>query len=228
MTLEEDEMANSQGFFAFNFGAIVRDFYGAIGIIVFLLIALLADSTIPEISGRDRYVAQIESELKKIEENPSSAEADLTQTDAKDLRYRMAILERLIQIGVDNGEETLSAMRLRADSPNGRRESNVLSPIIDPRIYLARFGSDFLPALAIVACAALGAGVASVREGGGLSMRSLLLGISSGFLVFLIVRGGAHVFLLGECSAFPQFNPFTYGLLGFVAGSFTARMYELL
>ena len=55
-----------------------------------------------------------------------------------------------------------------------------------------------------------------------------MLGLSTGFLAFFIVRGGKAVFLLqGDAVSFPT-NPYTTSFAGLIAGIFTERAYGLL
>ena len=80
-----------------------------------------------------------------------------------------------------------------------------------------------LLAIAIMTCGAIGATIGSIRHTGRLTWRSVLFGLSSGFIVFLAIKGGKHIFLLQVQGQMPQFNPYSSGFFGLIAGMFTER-----
>lgn len=88
--------------------------------------------------------------------------------------------------------------------------------------------SDKLLAIAVITCGAIGALIAMFRAEGGLSMKILLLGLSAGFITYLAIKGGRHIFLIHGSGEFPVFNPYGSAFAGLVAGLFTEKGYLVL
>ena len=97
--------------------------------------------------------------------------------------------------------------------------------------------SEFLLALMVSACGGIGTLISMLRDESKQSSQQrqamdyaklFILGLSTGFLVFFVVRGGKAVFLLqSDTVSFPT-NPYTASLAGLIAGIFTDRAYKLL
>ncbi|TXI37105.1 MAG: hypothetical protein E6Q59_08350 [Nitrosomonas sp.] len=88
--------------------------------------------------------------------------------------------------------------------------------------------SDQLLALAIMACAAIGAVIAALRGDGLMTLRALALGVATGFVVYLAIKGGKHVFLLQMQTEIVAFNPYGSAFAGLLAGMFTEKAYQLI
>lgn len=94
-------------------------------------------------------------------------------------------------------------------------------------IGLAR--SDFLLALTVACCALVGAIVAGLRKGDArFNAVEFVLGLSSGFIAFIALRGGRSVFMLELHGDAPLFNPYSMAFAGLLVGLFTSKAYELL
>ena len=70
--------------------------------------------------------------------------------------------------------------------------------------------------------------IASFRKTGRLIWNGVIFGLASGFIVFLSIKGGRHIFLLQTQGLMPQFNPYTSSFLGLIAGMFTERTFRFL
>lgn len=88
--------------------------------------------------------------------------------------------------------------------------------------------SDQLLAFAVMACAAIGAMIAALRGNGLMTLRALALGIATGFVVYLAIKGGKHVFLLQMQTEIVAFNPYGSAFAGLLAGMFTEKAYQII
>jgi hypothetical protein len=88
---------------------------------------------------------------------------------------------------------------------------------------------DQLLAIAIMACGAIGSMITALRSDRDMTLRALSLGIASGFVVYLAIKGGKQVFLLQTQGEIAAFNP-SYGsaFAGLLAGLFTERAHQIL
>lgn len=86
--------------------------------------------------------------------------------------------------------------------------------------------------LALAICSgAIGALVAGLRTKQFMLFalfRDLALGFASGFIVYLGMKGGKHVFLMSTTDAPVLLNPYAYAFAGILVGLFTERAYNLL
>lgn len=61
-----------------------------------------------------------------------------------------------------------------------------------------------------------------------MTLRALALGIATGFVVYLAIKGGKHVFLLQMQTEVVAFNPYGSAFAGLLAGMFTEKAYQLI
>ena len=61
-----------------------------------------------------------------------------------------------------------------------------------------------------------------------MTLRALSLGLASGFVVYLAIKGGKHVFLLQTQGELVAFNPYGSAFAGLLAGLFTERAHQVL
>ena len=61
-----------------------------------------------------------------------------------------------------------------------------------------------------------------------MGFRSLSLGLASGFVVYLAIKGGKHLFLLQTSGEIVAFNPYGSAFAGLLSGLFTERAHEFL
>ena len=206
--------------------------------IMFLVLASYAVVSITEISARSTFLGHLQGLINSINqelaqnESPAEGEGSNSRGLASErlLRYESshARLVALISTGADDPKQTLAAIRRRSE---GRGEGEgagrgllmyfVLS-------YIFTLNSDHLLAIAIMTCGAIGATIASIRKTRHLTWRSVFLGLAAGFIVFLSIKGGRHIFLIQTQGQMAQFNPYSSAFLGLIAGMFTERTFELL
>lgn len=222
-------------------------FFGSVNhafeVFVFLLVAIVAVAGIIEISARETALVGINKELESLKttavpssgksasEGESASQPAGVDSRFSELTYRRLTLERLIMVGARSDNGTLAGITglLDEDQLMDVGAINIAVGAIQVAFgFLHKSSTDFILALAMLACGAMGAGVASIREGEQLNWRSLLFGISAGFVVFLGVRGGAHVFLIGSQGEAPRFNPFSCALVAILVGMFYGRFHLFL
>jgi len=93
---------------------------------------------------------------------------------------------------------------------------------------LLLLSSDQLLAIIVLGCGAIGAMISSLRAGHSLSLRAFILGLASGFVAYLVIKGGKHVFLLQAPGDVIAFNPYGSAFAGLIAGLFTEKAHQLL
>ncbi|WP_147446444.1 hypothetical protein [Corallococcus sp. CA047B] len=97
------------------------------------------------------------------------------------------------------------------------------------QIPLEHARTDYLLALVVACCALVGAIIAMLREGGArFATKQVVLGLASGFVAFLSLRGGRSVFMMELSGDVPHFNPYSMAFAGLLVGLFTRKAYELL
>lgn len=94
--------------------------------------------------------------------------------------------------------------------------------------WVTLWSSDQLLAISVMACGAIGAMIAMLRTEGGLSLRIFILGLAAGFITFLAIKGGKHVFILQSIGDQSAFNPYGTAFAGLIAGLFTEKAYIVL
>jgi hypothetical protein len=144
-------------------------------------------------------------------------------------------LQTLVALGADNSNSSLRGIQgLFSLSPTGpgalsRGSTNYMSSFIvasaEPLLLLS---SDQLLALAVMACGAIGSMTSSLRSGQSLSLRAFVLGVASGFVAYLAIKGGKHLFLLQTQGEVVAFNPYGSAFAGLLAGLFTERAHQVL
>lgn len=115
-----------------------------------------------------------------------------------------------------------SAVKL---SSGGGGFSSALGSTMEPLLLLS---SDQLLAIAVLACGAIGSMISSLRANNALSLRALVLGVASGFVAYLAIKGGKHLFLLQSQAELVAFNPYGSAFAGLLAGLFTERAHQVL
>jgi hypothetical protein len=61
-----------------------------------------------------------------------------------------------------------------------------------------------------------------------MTLRALSLGLASGFVVYLAIKGGKHVFLMQTQGEPATFNPYGSAFAGLLSGLFTEKAHQLL
>lgn len=93
---------------------------------------------------------------------------------------------------------------------------------------LIESSSEALLAIVVVFAGAVGAMISSLKQGAFLTLRSFVLGLASGFIVLLLLKGGKNVFLFQIPGHVVPFNPYGVAFAGLLAGLFTERAHQLL
>lgn len=210
---------------------------------MFLVVAIFAVASITEISARDNYLGYLQGEINSINQelaqNSGSISDKLTEDAAFSLKKQNRFydqlhgkVEALISVGADRQNQTLVEIRREFDDANsfGPPDESVkyTSILYVFQRYITQLSSDYLLAITIMTCGAIGAGIGTIRNTSRFTWRSILFGLSSGFIVFLAIKGGKHIFLLQAQGQLIQFNPYSSGFFGLLAGMFTEKTFELL
>lgn len=174
---------------------------------------------------------------------PTLSEENLnSRTEAiESKRYFEKIKDRastLINTGVDAQEDSLKAITreyqgalndIFAQEISGSNipasEQGFFSAAL-AAIYTMR--SDHLLALAIVTSSALGAMIFGLRNGLNMSIRTITSGLATGFVVYLALKGGQHLFLITSPEVRIPANPFSSAFAGLLAGLFSDKAYRML
>lgn len=90
------------------------------------------------------------------------------------------------------------------------------------------YSSDQLLAIVVLGCGAVGAMISSLRSHNSLSLSAFILGLASGFVTYLIIKGGRHFFLMQTQGELVVFNPYGSAFAGLLAGLFTEKAHQLL
>ena len=143
-------------------------------------------------------------------------------------------LQTLIVLGSDTPTFSLRSIQKNfnqffAESKSATAQANTLSTfMLESSAALLLLSSDQLLAIAIMACGAIGAMITTLRGDGGMTLRALSLGVASGFVVYLAIKGGKHVFLLQAQGEIVAFNPYGGAFAGLLGGLFTERAHQVL
>jgi hypothetical protein len=202
-------------------------------------------------------IEAIKAEIVDLTRDNVSGPAPAASSKAVDyvhnLREQLRFLQRvkadtdsLIAIGASSDEETLTGLRRReaetspffkraASEEKGPMSESLRKVRSIPGHVLSvmglevdRLSADHLLALAVITCGAIGALIAGIRGEKRLTLRYLSLGFAAGFVTFLAIKGGKHVFLVTSGSDPAFFNPYSSAFAGLLAGLFTERAYQLL
>jgi hypothetical protein len=172
-----------------------------------------------------------------------SKQRELLLEEIKLLETLKRSLQTLTALGSDNMDFTLREIEkqfrlfnLHIDNPQNvadRKITSVLANTI-PTFFLESaaiflvLSSDQLLAIAIMACGAIGSMITALRSDRDMTLRALSLGIASGFVVYLAIKGGKQVFLLQTQGEIVAFNPYGSAFAGLLAGLFTERAHQIL
>lgn len=154
--------------------------------------------------------------------------------EIKSLERLKRSLQTLIALGSDSPIFSLRAiqrafnMQVSASRSGTAQDTPDASFALESFMTLHLLSSDQLIAIAIMACGAIGAMIAALRGGEPMTLRALSLGLASGFVVYLAIKGGKHVFLLQSQGELVAFNPYGSAFAGLLAGLFTERAHQVL
>lgn len=143
-------------------------------------------------------------------------------------------LQTLIALGSDSPDFSLRSVQKEfnqyfASTRSASAQANAFSTfVLQSSASLLLLSTDLLLAIAIMACGAMGSMIAALRGDGAMTLKSLSLGLASGFVVYLAIKGGKHVFLLQSQGDIVAFNPYGSAFAGLLAGLFTERAHQVL
>ena len=165
---------------------------------------------------------------------PLSAGQILTRIEATEDLRRLS--QKISLLGASNGDPPLSQILSELNSFNPDLGTVTGANEVPPWIrtvgrlqYEFRaFSSDQLLAIAMVTCGALGALTLSIRQKERFRLHSLLVGLSTGFVAYLAIKGGKHLFLLQTSGELVAFNPYGSALAALLAGLFSEKANQLL
>ncbi|WP_432695858.1 hypothetical protein ACQUQP_15125 [Marinobacterium sp. YM272] len=210
---------------------------------MFLVVAIFAVASITEISARDSYLGYLQNEINSINQelaqNSGGVSDKFTDEAISSLKKQAQFygqlrgkVEALISVGADRQSQTLVEIRREFDDANsfGQSDESIgyTSILYMLQRYITQLSSDYLLAITIMTRGAIGAGIGTIRTTSRFTWRSILFGLSSGFIVFLTIKGGKHIFLLHAQGQLIQFNPYSSGFFGLLAGMFTEKTFEFL
>lgn len=150
--------------------------------------------------------------------------------------------EQIDKIRLKLDDEKLSLQNAKDDLINGnRRYLNPIdygrvsgSELISVYLYslLFDFGSFFAHdtalALSMVLAGYVGCAVGMFRQNKRASVAETTIGMASGFVVFLSIKGGHGLIVTGLSHEMPRLNPYGCTLIALVVGLFTDKAYQLL
>lgn len=137
--------------------------------------------------------------------------------------------------GLLNQVSLLSSIGTRVDcfTLAGMMQAEIVScnkevVIKDPAFRLDAWSDESLFLALAICSGAIGALIAGLRTIQFTLFRDLALGFASGFIVYLGMKGGKHIFLISTADTPVMLNPYSYAFAGILVGLFTERAYNLL
>jgi len=226
------------------------ELFELIGVVALVILAVISVS---EMASRESFANSVQAKIVSINEELASVSLSIPQTDAKIpesvYKKRSIALEdmdvftslndkitTLINTGVEGNRNTLKELtreyqRAISNTLKEKTETGSLLESITSSEYTAfiyEMRSDHLLALAIICCSALGAMIYGLRSGRRMSVRSMTSGLATGFVVYLALKGGQHLFLLNPTESRIPANPYSSAFAGLLAGLFSDKAYKVL
>ncbi|TGM85075.1 hypothetical protein [Leptospira bouyouniensis] len=157
-------------------------------------------------------------------------------TRIRDIRKLSARMKTLILGGSIKKSETLERIALeyqvliKANLDDENNEGEILFYITSNINLVKKFSSTFLIAMLAVMSGVVGSLVTVFRlETYSIDfLKRLVLGITTGFISFLIIKGGRSLFLLEGNDTLPIMNPYSAALFSLIGGMFTEKFFKLL
>lgn len=190
-------------------------------------------------------ISSLNVDLANIAINPDATMGKLVYEQRQEVTIKISAFEELndgvstlINVGVSDKSGTLKALiesyhkataRFNEPEPESEKliESYPKATARWPSLILKELSnyinlgfvyekrSDHLLALSIICCSALGAMIFGLRSGSRMSVRTLTSGLATGFVVYLALKGGQHLFLLTSPDVRIPSNPYSMHLLGY-------------
>lgn len=222
-----------------------------------LIFTFLAVISVSEISSRESFISAVSSTLDSNNSDlagiinttfntredslPTSAYRhgfDLLES-SRELNILQNETNNLINVGADSQSDTLRELVRKYRGSIGINykivEQEETKPDIleylsqsSPITLIYQLRSDHLLAISIICSSALGAIIFGLRHGYDIGLRAITSGISTGFVVYLALKGGQHLFLITSPDARIAANPFSGAFAGLLAGLFSNKAYKVL
>jgi hypothetical protein len=233
---------------------LIRAYYEIFEMAAVIILAILAVITVSEMASRESFnnsvaskISSLNGDLANISINLSSNEDAKIPTSVfeqrKEASSKIEIFEELkdrvtvlINIGVDSQPGTLKELTniyqkaTTRFADNKSSEGGILKTISNSYYigFIYEMRSDHLLALAIICCSALGAMIFGLRSGTKMNVRTLTSGLATGFVVYLALKGGQHLFLVTSPDVRIPSNPYSSAFAGLLAGLFSDKAYKML
>jgi len=124
-----------------------------------------------------------------------------------------------------HGTDTLKFSKLEHKFLNNLFEKKISSYFFNIKYV----NSDFLIALIIISCTILGSLIGSFRSYETISIKNIALGIGTGFITFIAIKGGKSVFLLEFYQTDPvPLNPYSTAFAAIITGLFSDKFFGIL
>ena len=215
---------------------------------IFVTVTYFAIFAICEVAARDLAIAHIDTlvdgrraiYMEKAGRADPDASATKLLAEITWLQDKKVALQSLVMVGTTHSDTLLTAIQRglvvdprRADQlPEMGFVKNIVGDVLrvgsQVGLGLATLSSDMLLAIAVMACGAIGAMITTLRGGAKMTVQSFCLGLAAGFIVFLAIKGGKHLFLLQSRGDIAAFNPYGSAFAGLLAGLFTEKAYAAL
>lgn len=142
-------------------------------------------------------------------------------------------IEEQVKILTSDSFHLSSEVTRVEDSSTSQNISNIFSNYIDKmykqiEAFPYRYPSDMLIAISVILSGAIGSALSTMRSGRHDSYYTILTGVFSGYITFLIVKGGRFFFLVSSPDDPIYLNPYALAFSGLIAGMFSDRAYTLL
>ena len=232
-------------------------YYELFELVAVIVLATLSVITVSEMASRESFSNNVSNKIASLNVDLANIAVNLTSNlevkidevtygERKDATIKIEQFEELndkvltlITVGVDDQfgvlKELIKSYQVvtaRFDEMTSELVSvsnmpeNQSSPYYIGFIYEMR--SDHLLALSITSCSALGAMIFGLRSGTRMNVRTLTSGLATGFIVYLALKGGQHLFLLTSPDVRIPSNPYSSAFLGLLAGLFSDKAYKVL
>jgi hypothetical protein len=172
-------------------------------------------------------LGQLIIELDYLNELKGSASILISVGGNSTKTLRSLLTKSAIVSLATNRVETTSNL-VRSSNPHPFVGTFTANFLYSPFEFISDTSSESVLALLILVCGPIGAAIAGVRSGSVLTLRQLALGFCTGFISYLAIRGGKHVFLLQAEGAMVQFNAYSCAFMAVLASLFTNRSYSFL
>ena len=231
-------------------------YYEFFELIAVVLLAVLAVITVSEMASRESFSNSVSSKISSL--NGDLANIAINMTSNLDTKLGESIyiqrndatikieqfeelndkVSTLINVGVNNQLGTLKKLIDSYQQATARFEEktktgaspNILESLSTSYYigFIYEMRSDHLLALSIICCSALGAMIFGLRSGARMNVRTLTSGLATGFVVYLALKGGQHLFLVTSPDVRIPSNPYSSAFAGLLAGLFSDKAYKVL